>query len=343
MKPKKKVTIYDLAEKVNYSPSTISRALNNHKSIPKKTIKTIKEAAKEMGYRPSSLAASLRSNRSNTIGIMISRINRPFISSLISGIEESARQSGYNVIISQSNDKYENEVSNAKVLFDSQIGGLIVSLAMETTDFSHFQQFVDIGVPIVFVDRVPDNFSSYRVIIDNYSAGYEATKHLIDQGCKRIAHFAGAQHRNVYADRKKGYINALRDHGMPVDESLIFTFDILSFEEGERAAKEMHSMDSPPDGLFSANDTAAVGAMMQSKKMGISIPYDFAIIGFNDDPLASMVDPALSSVTHPAIKMGEISARRILEHSSDNFDKSISEVSILNTEVVIRDSSRRKG
>lgn len=342
MSQKKKVTIYDLAEKINYSPSTISRALNDHKSISKKTIKAIKEAANEMGYRPNSLAASLRNNRSNTIGIMISRINRPFISSLISGIEESARQAGYNVIISQSNDKYENEVSNAKVLFDSQISGLVVSLAMETTDYSHFQQFVDLGIPIVFVDRVPENFNSYYVVIDNYSAGYKATKHLIEQGCKRIAHFAGAQHRNVYAERKKGYINALRDYGMSVDEDLIYTCEVLSFEEGEKAAKELLTMSNPPDGIFSSNDTAAVSAIMYAKKAGIKVPDELAIIGFNDDPLASIVDPGLSTVTHPAIKMGEISARRILEHSAETFDKSISEVTILKTEVVVRGSSLRK-
>src|SRR5690606_25942266 len=174
MKVKKEVTIYDLAKELNYSPSTISRALKDHSSISEKTTQEIKEVAAKLGYRPNSLAASLRNNRSKTIGIMIARINRPFVSSLISGIEESARKSGYNVIISQSNDSYKNEIQNAKALYDSRISGLVVSLSMETKTLNHFQQFLDLGIPVVFVDRVPEELNTYKVLIDNYSAGYKA-------------------------------------------------------------------------------------------------------------------------------------------------------------------------
>ncbi|TRZ42501.1 LacI family DNA-binding transcriptional regulator [Robertkochia solimangrovi] len=341
MNQKKEVTIYDIARELNYSPSTISRALNDHKSISKKTIKVIKKAALEMGYRPNSLAASLRNNRSNTIGILISRINRPFMSTLISGIEETARKAGFNVIISQSNDSYENEVDNSKVLYDSRVGGLIVSLAMETRNIEHFQQFRDQGIPIVFVDRVPKTFSSYKVVIDNYTAGYNATKHLIDQGCRRIAHFAGAQRRNIYEDRKKGYLDALSEYGLPIDKDLIIHAKTLSFEEGEKATNKLLDLPHPPDGIFSANDTAAVSAIICAKKRGINIPEDLAIIGFNDDPIASIVDPPLSTVTHPAAKMGKIAAQRILEHDQKNADNNLSEVTVLSTEIIVRASSKR--
>lgn len=342
MNEKKKITIYDLAKKINYSPSTISRALNDDKSISKKATKLIKEAAAEMGYRRNSLAASLRNSKTNTIGIMISRISRPFVASLISGVEDYARKEGYNVIISQSDDLYENEVNNAKVLFDSRISGLIVSLAMETRDFSHFQQFIDQRIPIVFVDRVPEEFNSYRVLIDNYSAGYKATKHLIAQGCQRIAHFAGAQHRNVYKERMNGYIDALKEHNLPIEKELIIKFPTLSFEEGHKATKKLLTLKSPPDGLFSANDTAALGAIIYAKKHRIKIPEELAIIGFNDDPMASIVDPGLSTITHPAYQMGKISAQRVLNHSEENYDNSFSEVTILNTDLIVRESSKRK-
>lgn len=342
MKIKKEVTIYDLAKELNYSPSTISRALNNHKSISKKTIKLIKEAAQVMEYRPNNIAAGLRNNRSNTIGVLISRISRPFSASLISGIEEKARKAGYNVIISQSNDKYQNEVSNCNVLYDTRITGLIVSLSMETIEMGHFQKFIDNGVPIVFVDRVPDNFNSYKVVIDNYKAGYAATKHLLDQGCRRIAHFAGAQHRNIYKERKKGYVDALKEYGLKVDEDLIIYFKTLSFEEGHKATKKLLRMPDPPDGIFSANDTAAVSAIMCAKKVGVSVPDDLAVIGFNDDPIASIVQPSLSTVSHPANKMGAISAQRILEHSVKNYDSDLSEITVLGTEIIVRESSMKK-
>ncbi|MDT0648636.1 LacI family DNA-binding transcriptional regulator [Autumnicola edwardsiae] len=341
MKRKKEVTIYDLAKELKYSPSTISRALNNHKSISQKTTKEIQKIAGQLGYRPNSIAASLRNNKSKTIGILIARINRPFIASLISGVEETARKAGYNVIISQSNDKYDNEITNAKALYDSRVSGLVVSLGMETKDTKHFKQFVDQNIPIVFVDRVPAEFNSYRVIIDNYTAGYRATQHLIDQGCKRIAHFAGAQHLNVYKLRKKGYLDALRENNLEVAEDLIIDLETMSFEEGSEATKTLLNLPQPPDGLFSSNDTAAVSAILTAKAKGIKIPEELAIIGFNDDPMASVVEPALSTVSHPAMKMGEISAKRILDHSSKKLASDISEITMLDTEIIVRSSSNK--
>lgn len=338
---KKEVTIYDLAKELNFSPSTVSRALNNHKSIGKKTTREIQKAAKRMGYRPNSIAASLRSNKSKTIGILIARINSPFMSTLISGIEDAARKANYNVLISQSNESYENEVRNAKALYDSRVGGVIASLAMETTDTSHFKQFLDKNIPVVFVDRVPKEFNSYRVVIDNYAAGYRATKHLIEQGCKRIAHFAGAPHVNVYNMRKKGYFDALLENGLEVDESLVFNLKTMSSAEGWEATEKLLKMSNPPDAIFSSNDSSAVSAIRCARQKGIKIPEELAIIGFNDDPVASIIEPALSTISHPARRMGEISALRILEHSKENLGSSVSEITMLDTEVIVRDSSKR--
>ncbi|RAV29630.1 LacI family DNA-binding transcriptional regulator [Sinomicrobium soli] len=343
MKTNKEVTIYDIARKLKYSPSTISRALNNHSSISGKTIGIIKKTAREMGYRPNSIAASLRNNKSKTIGIMISRINRPFVSSLISGIEEKAREAGYNVIISQSNDKYDNEVFNAQTLYNSRISGLVVSLSMETRKLDHFSQFIKQGIPIVFVDRIPDKLKGYKVIIDNYAAGYKAAEHLIQQGCKRIAHFAGAQHRNVYRERKHGMLDALNDYNIAVNDDLIIDCQALSFEEGAEGMRRLMNLPQPPDGLFAANDTSAVSAILYAKKHGIDIPRDLAIIGFNDDPIASIVDPPLSTITHPAIEMGNICTERILQHitDADKKDSDAPEIITLPTELLMRASSLR--
>ncbi len=343
MTSKRDVTIYDIAKKLNLSSSTVSRALKNNPSISKKTIKKIQITAEEMGYQPNTLAASLRGNKSKTIGVLISRINRPFVSSLISGIESTAQRAGYNVIITQSNDLYENEVNLAKTLYSSRVSGIICSLAMSTRNTSHFKQFTNKGIPLVFVDRVPNDFNTYRVMIDNYSAGYKATKHLIEQGCKRIAHYAGLQYRNIYSERKRGYMDALKEHGLPIDESLIVYLYNLSLEQGEKACANLFSLKNPPDGIFSANDTAAIGAIKAAKKMGVNIPDDLAIIGFNDDPIASIVDPVLSSVTHPAAKMGRISAEKILDHLAKSKSEDVMEVTFLNTEVIVRESSNRKG
>lgn len=349
MEDSKDVTIYDIALRCNLATSTISRALNNHRSISNQTIKKVKKVAEEMGFRPNTLAAGLRGNQTKIIGVLVTRINRPFLSSLISGIEETAQKAGYSVMITQSHDSYEDEVKLSKVLYDTRVCGMICSLAMHTRDTSHFQKFIDKKIPLVFVDRVPKDFNTYRVMIDNYSAGYKATKHLIEQGCKRIAHITGSKYRNTYSERKRGYEDALLEHNLSIDENFIIVDTTLTFEEGEIAANSLFDMQNPPDGIFVANDTAAVGVIQVAKKRGLKIPHDIAIIGFNDDPIASIIDPPLTTISHPAVKMGQTSAKKILNHlkslkknpNSSKIDD-ITEVTFLNTEVLIRESSNKK-
>lgn len=341
MNNNKDITIYDIAAILNLSTSTISRALKDHHSISEKTTKKVKQKALEMGYRPNSLAASLRNKKTKTIGVLVPRINRPFMSSLISGIEITAQKEGFNVIIMQSNDSYNNEVKMVRALYNSRVSGVICSLAMETRDTAHFQQFIDKNIPLVFVDRAPKDFDTFRVMIDNYSASYKATKHLIEQGCTRIAHFAGSQFRNIYSERKRGYIEALKQYNLPVDEDLIIHFTILSHEEGEKVTNKLLDLKNPPDGIFSSNDTTAVAAIQVAKKRKVKIPDDLAIIGFNNDPISQIIDPGLSTVTHPAFKMGQTSAEKILSHLKSSKKDDITEITFLNTEVVIRESSKK--
>lgn len=341
MKNKKEVTIYDIANELKVSPSTVSRALKGHYSIGKETIKAVKKLADKRGYRPNTIAASLRNSKTNTIGVIISWINRPFVSSLISGIEQAANKEGFNVIISQSHDSFESEVANARALYDSRVGGLVVSLAMETKNYDHFRQFLQNDVPVVFVDRVAEELNSDIVVIDNFNAGFTATSHLIEQGCLRIAHIGGAQHRNVYAEREKGYLAALKQNNIPIDEELIFHSNVLSPEEGLRCAKHLFDLPNPPDGIFSANDTAAVSIIQYAKQKGIAIPDDLAIIGFNNDPVSTIIDPALSTMSHPAVDMGIIAAQQVLKHR-DNRDVVKSESIVLKTELIVRASTLRK-
>lgn len=337
---KKEITIYDIAKELKVSPSTVSRALKDHHSIGKKTKKAIQQYASQYGYKPNRVAASLRNNKTNTIGVIISWINRPFISSLISGIEQAANKAGYNVIITQSQDSYEKEVANAQTLFAGRAEGLVVSLAMETKDFAHFEQFIRSDIPIVFVDRITEHLNSDLVIIDNFKAGFTATEHLIKQGCRRIAHLGGAQHRSVYHERQKGYIEALQKNNLPIDDNLII-HSSLSAEDGHRSAEYLFEMEDKPDGIFSANDTAAIASIQSAKSHGIRIPEDVAIIGFNNDPISTIIDPQLSTISHPAVDMGIIAAKQVLKHK-ENKEIVKSETIVLKTELLVRASSLRK-
>lgn len=338
---KKEVTIYDLARELNISASTVSRALKAHHSIGKKTIKDVKDLADKLGYRPNGLAVSLRSSKTKVIGVVISLVNRPFVSSLISGVEEAASEAGYRVVIAQSHDSYKNEVESVQALFDSRVSGLVVSLAMETQQYDHFEKFLRQDIPVVFADRVAEEINCHRVIIDNFQAGFTATEHLIEQGCKRIAHFAGAQHRNIYKERMKGYLEALNKYNLPIDENLIMYFNSLSLEEGKKFSNQLLSLPNPPDGIFSANDTAAVSAIQCAKERGIKVPEQLAVIGFNNDPISEIVDPSLSTITHPAVDMGKIAARQVLKHMvHENIVES--ETIVLKTKLIVRASSLRK-
>lgn len=343
MEENKDVTIYDIAERLNLATSTISRALKDHPTISEKTINKVKKTAQEMGYVPNTLAAGLRGNKTNTIGVLIPTVTQPFLSSLISGIEITAQKSGYYVIIMQSHDSYEEEVSMAKSLYSSRVSGIICSLAMQTRDTSHFDQFVSNNIPLVFVDRVPKNFNTFRVIIDNYAAGYKATKHLIDQGCSRIAHItAGSEFGNLYNERKRGYLDALKEHNLPIEEELIFNLNAVTYEEGERASNTLLNLKNPPDGIFSSGDIMGVSAIQCAKKRGIKVPEELAVIGFNNDPISQIIDPNLSTITHPAAKMGEMSAEIILKNLNSLKKDEVKEITFLNTEVLVRESSKRK-
>lgn len=339
-KRNKRVTIYDLASELNVSPSTVSRALNDHFSIGSETTSAVKALAEKRGYRTNVLASSLRNQKSNTIGVLVPWINRPFISNLISGIEESAQKAGYNVLISQTRDSYAKEVANAKALFDSRVQVLIVSLAMETTEYSHFEEIIKQGTSVIFVDRIPNNYCGHQIMIDNFQTGFDATEHLIARGRKRIAIFSGSLRQKIYHERFSGYKAALEKNGIPFDEQLVGKSDRLTLEEGALLIEEMLTLSSPPDAVFSTNDSAAIGAMKYVQSAGLSIPQDMAFIGLNDDPVCTIVNPSLSSMSHPAEEMGEIAVRKALEGLTapqENFESTF--IVRLNTELVPRESS----
>ena len=249
MESNKEVTIYDIAKKLNLATSTISRGLKDHPTIGKNTILRIKKTAAEMGYRPNNLAASLRGNKMKTIGVLLPIVN-PFLSSLISGIEIAAQKAGYTVLIMQSHDSYKEEVNLTQSLYDNRVSGVICSLALETINTDHFKIFTNNGTSLVFVDRVPKDFDSFQVVIDNYKAGYDATKHLISQGCSRIAHITAGIEFSIYHERKKGYLAALREHNLPIDDDLIVKTEAITYESAEKACMKLLQSKNPPRWLI---------------------------------------------------------------------------------------------
>jgi len=343
MKKTTEVTIYDIAKKLNLATSTISRGLKDHHTISKKTIQKIKKTASEMGYRPNNLAASLRGNKMKTIGVLLPTVTQPFLSSLISGIEVAAQKAGYTVLIMQSHDSYEEEVNLTQSLYDNRVSGVICSLAMETKNTDHFKRFIDNNTALVFVDRVPKSFDTFHVVIDNNDAGYKATKHLISQGCKRIAHITAGQEFSIYYERKQGYLAALKEHNLPIEDELIARVNTITYEQATKACEKLLKLKNPPDGIFAPGDILGVSTIQTAKKLGFKIPQELAVIGFNDDPISKIIDPNLSTITHPAFKMGQTSAEIVLKNLKNSKKKNeiVKQITYLNTEVLIRESSMK--
>ncbi len=340
MQSDREVTIYDIAAELNISAGTVSRGLKDHPAISKKTKKRINDTAEVMGYRSNTFASSLRSKRTNTIGVIIPRMNSNFMSCVLAGMEKIASESSYNLIISQSLESAQKEIMNVKTMFNNRVDGLMISLAYDTADVSHFDMLVKKRIPLLFFDRVIEHPLCTNIIIDNRKAGYAAAKHLIEQGCKNIVHITGQLARNVYSERLAGFRSALEDSGLELNEANIMITK-LDEQAGIDAAEKIIHMDPRPDGVFAANDGCAVSCMLSLKDSGIRIPDDIAFIGFNNDPISRVVEPNLSTVNYPGFEMGEIAARKLISHLNNETNIHVTNSIILRSELIVRGSSLR--
>jgi LacI family transcriptional regulator len=341
MKSTMDVTIYDVARALNISPSTVSRGLKDHPNINKETKKRIREQAKEMGYQQNKFASSLRKRSTETVGVVVPKLNSYIMATVIAGIEKITNKNGYGLIISQSQESVKQEVSCVSTLFNSRVDGMLISLAFDTKNLDHFNRLFNKDIPVVFFDRVADCHGCLSVIIDNYKAGYEATSHLIDQGCRRIVHFGGNILRNVYSDRLRGYRQALHDNGIDFNQNMVFISDLTS-ESGKTLMKKILNLNLKPDGIFAANDTTAVAAMIEIQAEGIRIPDDIAVVGFNNEPISEVIRPNLTTIDYPAREMGEIAAASLINKLKDIQSVNLSRI-IMKHRLIVRESSLRSG
>lgn len=336
----KEVTIYDIANQLNISIATVSRALKDDPVVSKKTKKRIFETAERLGYRTNHFASNLRKQQTNTIGFMVHELQSNFINSVLAGVEKVATDAGYDLIIAHSQESYQKEVANAKNLFHKRVDGLITSLSFDTKDLDHFRPFTEKGVPVIFFDRVGSDRDHTVVVIDNYKCGYQATRHLIDQGCKKIVHVTSNLTRNVYTDRLRGYRSALADHNIPFDDSLVIIGD-LSENAGIACAHRMLAMDPRPDGAFITNDFVAAVCIRTLKQSDIAVPGDIAIVGFNNDAIGQLIEPALTTINYPGREMGEVAAQNLVNHLRGISSLRQIDRIVINTELIIRGSSLR--
>lgn len=335
------ITIYEVAKKAQVSTATVSRAFAKNSPISKKTKRKVLQAATELGYRMNHFARNLRNLQTNTIGVIVHELRSYFIISVLAGIEKVATKAGYDLLITHSTENLEKERANVRNLYDKRVDGVIASLSFETNDLEHFKLFEEKKIPLVFFDRVEDDDTNSVVIIDNYKCGYAATKHLFEQGCKNIALVTSSLKRNVYSERCRGYKDALKNCNMRFVSNQIIISD-LKEESAMNAANELMRLNPMPDGVFVTNDFIAAIIMKTLKEHGYKIPEDIAIVGFNNDSISKLVEPALTTINYPGEEVGKIAATQLLDYLNGNDSLALPKKSIVHSGLIVRQSSLRK-
>ncbi len=318
-------------------PSTVSRVLNGHaaSTIRPETRQRVIVAADRLGYRPSALARSLRLQRTLTLGMLVPDITNPFFSSIIKGAEDAARERGYNLILCNSEDEPEREATYLRVLRERQVDGLLIA-SSQMADAT-IAELREEAFPFVLLNRAAQSAGDLAVVVDNHAAAVEVVAHLAALGHRRVGHIAGPQNTTTGVERREGYRAGVSTYGLADDPELVVEADAFSEEAGHRALGIMLAGPARPTAVFGANDLIAIGMLQRLREIGLRVPQDLSIVGFNDIPLAGLLEPALTTVRVPQLEMGVSGARLLIDQLEG---KSLGDVRVtLPTELIIRASS----
>jgi LacI family transcriptional regulator len=337
-------TIKDIAKALGISTSTVSRALRDSYEISETTKQLVVDYAKNINYKPNPIALSLKARKSKSIGVIVSEISNNFFSEVINGIECTANNYGYNVIITQNFESHENEVSNANFLASRSIDGCLVSVSAQTKDLSHFTSLQQRGLPMVFFDRVVENLSGHKVTIDNEEGAYELTMHLLKNNYRKIAFLSNSSNLYITTRRFEGYKKALAKYGISVDESLVKHCQHGGFydDEVEYILKELLDNDNKPDAIFASTDKLTIACMRYCKKYKINIPDDVALTGFSNLHITDLLCPSLTVVKQPALRMGKLAAQLLIKTIESKGPITNYEDLVLPVELKIGESTRPK-
>jgi len=335
-----KTTIYDIAKRLNITAATVSRALNNSAKISEATRKLVEDTAVEMNYKQNKLALALKSGKSYNVGVIVPYIDRNFFASVIRGIEEELNPKGYHVIICQTHEIEQKEIDTINTLLNAQVDGVIMSISKLSNETTHFKRVLDKNVPLIFFDRKKDIPGVSSVTINDFEAAYSATSHLIEQGCKRIAHISGDWALEIYKERFEGYKKALLDHGLVFDEAYVLQTK-SDIESGHKAVNDLMKLRHQPDAIFSSGDYVALGAIQRLKELGVRIPEDFCVVGFSNEPFTRFMELPISSIDQVPLEMGQMAAKVFLEQQKNSGKVKIEQKVELTSQLLIRKSSSK--
>jgi LacI family transcriptional regulator len=338
---KKQATIQDIANALNITASTVSRALSDHPKIKKSTKDQVWEKAKELNYQPNSIASSLRKGKANTIGMIVPRVNRHFFSNIINGVESVLNPSGYNLIICQSDESYQKEIENINTLIASRVRGILISISLETKNVDHIQKAINNNISVVMFDRINEGLDVCKVENDDTSGSYDVTKHLIEEGYRNMMWIGGSRSFNTYRNRFAGYRNALNEIGIDAEQLPIFEGNI-SLETAYDFMTDYIAKNKLPEVIFSASDYMAMGAIMAIQEKGLKIPDDIAISGYSNEPFAALINPKLTTVEQFSKEMGRSAAKLLLEDIDAESEELVPRKITLKPKLIVRESTVKR-
>ena len=328
----------DLAQELGVSIATVSRALRNSPEIGQDMQKKVKELAKRLNYRPNPFAQSLRKEAPRVIGVVVPNLVTHYYAAVLDGIEDEARKEGYSVISANTHEDTEAEIRAIDNFIGLHVEGIIACLSQNTTDYSHFEEIANMGIPLVFFGRtcLTDRFSS--VTANGDEAAFRATQHLIDTGSRRIAFIGGPNHLDMVRRRKHGYLEALRENHIPIDRNLV-ACEKIDYQWAMDTTTRLLKQADRPDAILAFNDIITFAAFTAIKQQALRIPEDVALIGFTDDVHAQYVTPRMSAIEDQSHQMGQTACQLLLKNI--NGDSKIYR-EIVPQKLVIRETSARK-
>ena len=337
------VTLKQIAEELGISITTVSKASKNYPDVSDRTRKLVRETASMLNYRPNSFAVNLRTKESKIIGLIIPEIMHHFFSSVVKSIVAEAEKKGYLVITLQSNESYELEKKQLDLLVNKRVDGILISLANETSNYKHLTQVIENETPLVMFDKIAKTVKCSKVIIDDRKAAFKATQHLIDIGCKRIAHFRGPLLPQNSIDRFLGYKQALIENNIPYDPTMVYLLNDMSFEEGKNFAKQLLKDHKHVDGIFINTDLVAIGAITEFNNQGVRVPEQINVVGFSNWFMASVISPSLTTINQPGSKMGKKAFKLLYKEIKKKKKNKVIEYNdiILDVDLIIRNSTRK--
>ncbi len=337
---KRKVTLKQIAKELDVSISTVSKSLKDSPEISEDTRQKVRAFAKLYNYKPNLIALSLKNRKTKTIGVIIPEIIHHFFATVISGIEHVANLNGYNVIVCLSDESFDKEVINMEMLANGSIDGFIMSLSKETQqkkDFHHIIEAINQGMPVVMFDRVANDILCDKVIIDDSLAAFEAVQYLINKGFKKIALISTIDYISVGKLRTEGYLKALRNNNIPIDENLI-----LKVEDMDHCADKIEELmkNNTFDAIFAVNELFAVTSIKLASKLNLKVPEDLSIIGFTDGMISKYSSPSITTVSQNEIKMGEKAAKMLIDRlENEDEEEEHYKTEVIETNLVEREST----